>query len=282
MAKLTRQTFKQFAVNANPASDIGVFGSLAAGSPTFSASVTTIQSLTAWITGWAAETVATNRPALEDQNAVDFVYAYMIAYLFQAGIAEYDSGTTYYTNSIVQIAGQLFISLQDSNIGNTPSTSPTFWQSGIPGAEAAGVIKQYAGSVAPTGYLICDGSAISRSTYAALFAICGTIYGAGNGTTTFNIPDLRTRIPVGYSLGDDTFGTLGNSGGEKKHQLTTPELASHVHGGIPIESPANILGGSPAQWRIDSATTANTQSTGGDTPHNNLQPYLTINHIIKT
>jgi microcystin-dependent protein len=75
-------------------------------------------------------------------------------------------------------------------------------------AAPAGVINQYAGTSAPTGYLLCNGSAISRTTYANLFAVLGTTYGAGNGSTTFNIPDLQTRIPVGYqapaSLGTAT------------------------------------------------------------------------------
>ena len=71
----------------------------------------------------------------------------------------------------------------------------------------AGVIMAFAGSTAPSGYLICDGSAVSRSTYANLYAVIGTTYGAGNGSTTFNLPDLTGRVPVGKNAG--TFATLG-------------------------------------------------------------------------
>jgi microcystin-dependent protein len=64
-------------------------------------------------------------------------------------------------------------------------------------------------ATAPTGYLLCDGTAVSRATYALLFSIIGTTFGAGNGSTTFNIPDLRANAAVGYKSGDANFGTLG-------------------------------------------------------------------------
>lgn len=92
----------------------------------------------------------------------------------------------------------------------------------------SGIISQYAGSAAPTGYLICDGSAISRTTYAALFTAIGTTYGTGNGSTTFNLPDLRQRVPVGkYTSG--TFTNLGATGGAENITLSTANLPSHTH-----------------------------------------------------
>jgi len=92
-----------------------------------------------------------------------------------------------------------------------------------------GVINQYAGTTAPTGYLLCQGQAVSRATYADLFAIIGTTYGAGNGSTTFNLPDLRQRIPVGmHSSG--TFNALNNTGGAETHTITTAQLPAHTHG----------------------------------------------------
>lgn len=92
-------------------------------------------------------------------------------------------------------------------------------------SEPAGIIFPYAGSTAPEGYLMCDGSAVSRSTYAALFAAIGTTYGAGDGSTTFNIPDLTGRVVIGVS------GThaLGTTGGEESHTLLEAELPVHHH-----------------------------------------------------
>jgi microcystin-dependent protein len=86
----------------------------------------------------------------------------------------------------------------------------------------------FAGSSAPTGYLLCDGTAVSRSTYSALFAITSTTYGVGDGTTTFNLPDLRTRVPVGKNA-TGTFATLGGTGGAETHTLTSAEMPAHVH-----------------------------------------------------
>lgn len=95
-------------------------------------------------------------------------------------------------------------------------------------ATPAGVISQFAGSTAPTGYLLCEGQAISRTDYAGLFAVIGTTYGAGNGSTTFNLPDLRTRIPAGKNA-SGTFGTLGSTGGTEQFQLAIGNLPSHTH-----------------------------------------------------
>lgn len=282
MSKLLRKTFLQFGSTVNPASEIGQFGSYA--SPVYSNDPDVLQSGTAWPRGWVAETIATNRPFLEDFNAIDFVFSYMIATILQMGVSEYDIATTYYKNSIVQdTSGQLYVSTQDNNTGNTPSSSPLFWQPGLPSAEITGVIKQYAGAAAPSSYLICDGSAISRVSFANLFNVIGTTYGIGDGATTFNIPDLRQRVPVGFKSGDPNFGALGNFGGEVTHQLTIPEIPAHTHqtdmykgegegGAIRYSSAfaANFVG------------TLNTGSVGGNVPHNNLQPFVTLNYIIKT
>lgn len=78
----------------------------------------------------------------------------------------------------------------------------------------AGVVAPFGGAAAPTGWLVCDGSAVSRTTYASLFTAIGTTYGAGNGTTTFNLPDLRGRMVAGYSAaGHADVATLGNTDG---------------------------------------------------------------------
>ena len=148
--------------------------------------------------------------------------------------------------------------------------------SGVP----TGSIQEFAGASAPAGWLTCDGSAVSRVTYPALFAVIGTTYGAGNGSTTFNLPNRKGRVGVGLDSGQTEFNTLGKTGGAKTHTLTVAEMPSHTHnaGGWG----AGTSNGS--KFRVDANSPANnwnTGSAGGGAAHNNLQPYLVMNYIIK-
>jgi microcystin-dependent protein len=130
---------------------------------------------------------------------------------------------------------------------------------------------------APAQWLACDGAAVSRTTYAALFAAIGITFGAGNGTTTFNLPDARGRSPVGVGTGPSlTPRALGASGGAETHQLSIGEMPAHTHtfgtsgsGGGGISS-----GGQSAPQ--------NTSSVGSGTAHNNMQPFVAMNCFIYT
>ena len=97
----------------------------------------------------------------------------------------------------------------------------------------AGIVQAYAGAVVPAGYLECDGSAVSRTTYAALYTAIGTTYGAGDGSSTFNLPDLARRTIAG--AGGAATPALGNAvgaeGGAEEHTLTVSEIPAHDHGG---------------------------------------------------
>ena len=89
-----------------------------------------------------------------------------------------------------------------------------------------GSIYMFAGSTAPAGFLLCDGSAVSRTTYASLFDVIGTTYGAGDDSTTFNLPDISGKVPIGVSASH----ALATTGGEESHALTSTEIPSHTHG----------------------------------------------------
>lgn len=99
----------------------------------------------------------------------------------------------------------------------------------LPRIVPAGVIEAFAGSAAPSGYLLCQGQAVSRTTYADLYAVVGTTFGAGDGSTTFNVPNLKGRIPVGLDTAQTEFDARGETGGAKTHTLAATEMPSHVH-----------------------------------------------------
>lgn len=147
----------------------------------------------------------------------------------------------------------------------------------------AGALLPFAGTAIPSNWLLCDGTAVSRTTYADLFTAVSTTYGVGDGSTTFNLPDLRGRIPVGLNSSDTEFDTLSETGGEKAHTLTSGEMPSHTHvintgsGGGSDANRAQVA--STVSNPATSATMANT--TGGGTSHNNLQPYITLRYIIR-
>src|SRR3990167_4751750 len=93
-----------------------------------------------------------------------------------------------------------------------------------------GVIVQTARSSAPTGWLLCDGTAVNRTTYADLFAILSTTFGVGDGATTFNLPDFRGRTVMGVGTGSGlTARAMADNVGVETHILTSTEMASHTH-----------------------------------------------------
>lgn len=118
MAKIARKTQKIFGSTAG-FQQIAQFGSLAASAPVFTTDPDVIQALSNYLQGWYAAVIGANSPAIEDMNAVLFLYAYQLAYMMQEGVAEWDAGTTYYTGSLVNDgSGVLYISLTNNNTGN--------------------------------------------------------------------------------------------------------------------------------------------------------------------
>lgn len=151
-----------------------------------------------------------------------------------------------------------------------------------------GEIIEYAGESMPGGYLVCDGSAVSRTEYSELFDVIGTLYGSGDGSTTFNLPDLRGRVVTGLNTTNSNFNILGKTGGEETHTLTVSEIPSHNHtittfrqyqDGTSTDS-TKIGRTIPAADGGDASSITSNQ-TGGGQAHNNLQPYITINYLIR-
>lgn len=170
-----------------------------------------------------------------------------------------------------------------------------------------GAVLDFAGNAAPTGFLLCDGAAVSRVTYAPLFGVIGGIYGVGDGTNTFNLPDFRGRAAVGRGLGDDTHATtwtLGQKKGSESVVLTEAQLAKHRHllakngavTGVKLTTADQVLAckqtnadSDAHDYTLGSATETDPEplvgkssEVGDDQAHSNVQPSLTVSKIIKT
>lgn len=166
---------------------------------------------------------------------------------------------------------------------NKAYTPPTIG-AGTGTGKRAGDIFLSGESSAPTDSLNCDGSAVSRSTYATLYGRIGTTFGAGDGSTTFNVPDFRRRVPVGKGgSGTATLAnTLGSTGGAETHTLVTDEIPAHTHTygyEINVGESGNTEDCS-APVGVSSEYT--TGSTGGGSAHNNVQPSLITSFYIQT
>lgn len=173
----------------------------------------------------------------------------------------------------------------------------------------SGAVMPYAGATEPSGWLFCYGQNVSRTTYAALFAVLGTTYGSGDGSTTFALPDLRGRVVAGQ---DDMGGTsasrltnqsggldgdvLGATGGAETHTLTIAQMPLHGHpvrinlatgassdstGGFMLETTSDF--NYPSYTGTPGSTAGNQiGGEGGGGAHNNVQPTIILNYIIKT
>lgn len=201
------------------------------------------------------------------------------------------------------VGSRVYCSLQNGRL--TVLTSPEFPE--IPeipepvDLTPAGTITAFGGATAPAGYALCDGQPASPTAYPELFAAIG--YSYGQIGSNFRVPDLRGRVPVGLDTSQSDFDTLGKTGGAATHTLTVAQMPSHNHGGSTASSTvgagfSNASGsGTPDTSRVyhgnddtaryqssinSSAHTHTIPSQGGGGEHNNLQPYNTVNYIIKT
>jgi len=227
-----------------------------------------------------------------------------------------DSASPTFTGTITATAATTNVATAGDLIDSNAAASTAFVRNMLP----AGMIMPYAGTASPDTnvWLLCDGAAVSRTTYAVLFALISTTFGVGDGSTTFNVPDLRGRTVIGmdnYGAGEGAADrvthanadSLGGAEGSETHVLVEAELAQHTHaptdgGHVHAEEASDGtpvgVGATGSQSGIQlstmtahasdplntaSATTGITiANTGSDTAHENMSPYIALGYLIKT
>lgn len=153
------------------------------------------------------------------------------------------------------------------------------------GGESVAVVKMFAGATPPSGWLLCRGQEISRTDYPDLFAQLGERYGAGNGTTTFNIPNLQGRVVVGKNPTDSDFNLLGLSGGAKKHNhwqtvgLDNNNMFVRQAGTRGLSGSTKVISVSRGVLAAGQSVNAARFDTTED--ESSMQPYLVMDYIIK-
>lgn len=162
-------------------------------------------------------------------------------------------------------------------------------------AGVTGMVAPFAGAAAPAGWLLCQGQAVSRTTYSALYAVCGVVYGVGDGSTTFNVPNLKGRVPVGVDAAQTEFNGAGKTGGTKTHQHSSPfplhpqaSGTGAAHTVLPHNTSVYGMGTQQVTYPNIARFTATSEATSAagypflTSAGDSLQPYVALNYLIKT
>jgi microcystin-dependent protein len=190
----------------------------------------------------------------------------------------------------------------NASILNEGSLNPAVIPGGGGSSIPAGSILAFGGGAAPSGYLLCNGQAVSRTTYAALFAAIATAYGVGDNSSTFNVPDLQQKFPLGKAV-SGTGAALGAIGGAIDHIHSAPQhnhsIPTHTHPlsgtaaatatvvnmQTPVGSPASMATVTHTHAVTGTATAQTADVTGTNAAANtglNNPPFQVVNYIIKT
>lgn len=213
MAKLERKLQHIFADAAIVSDNIAQFGSLKAGTPLFSKDPDVIQALEAFTLGWKSATVLNNAPALQDDNSLMYLFSRQLAYLFQSGIPEYNAATAYYTDSYCQVAGVIYRSLADANIGNAV-TDVSKWAPFLSDALPGTVSSSTSGAIGTANQAAREDHSHHLGAHTHMDAASGGVTeliqsGIAAGSGDFNCALYNTFLKTGAASGTNlTFSNM--------------------------------------------------------------------------
>lgn len=228
MAKIPRKTQKIFGGLIAPTGNIVAFGSLAAGSPSFSSDVSALQT-SAWDYGWSNAVVGTQQPALEDDNAINYVFSKQLAYLFQAGIPEWDASTVYYQGDACRVGMDIFFSKTDGNTGNNVANE-THWNA-IWAVIKPSIIDD---STVPRAWVHFDQNGVIKSAFNVT-----SVASDGNGVYTINFTTAMPNSKYAVIMSN----AIDNSGAAD--MLTRFSYDAKTTGYVIVRG---VTGQSSAQW----------------------------------
>ncbi len=183
--------------------------------------------------------------------------------------------------NIIDNDGKYAFIIGNGSSFNSRSNAMTVDWDGVPTFYGmAGEIKMWAGDTIPTGWLLCDGSEVSKTDYPYLYKAIGDLWGVPNSSSNFKLPNLTGRVPVGYDSTDTDFAPVGHTDGEKKHKLTITEMPAHTHSRNYYSSNWCSNGSKSGYHGNSAGSEKATGSRGGNGAHNNLQPYAVVKYII--
>lgn len=223
----------------------------------------------------------------------------------KVGIGTASPSTQLEVKGIIQVSGNVRVTgnvTVDGSIQNSGTLTDLTGSVRTP----AGTVLAYAGTSAPGGWLLCDGSAVSRATYATLFTAIGILHGSGDGSTTFNLPNLAGHFPVGINSSDSTMDVVGKTGGNKTVSGTNlpshyHSVPNHTHSYLDVywpenrssETQENHYGSNDTDNNNGSFEVTRTTDAGGadntgtatsgvtNSTMNIMNPYLVMRYIIK-
>lgn len=189
---------------------------------------------------------------------------------------KYIRSTALIADASLNLGAQKITTLGDGTASTHAMNKGQFDDSANFSIAPTGVVRAFGTATIPGGWLLCDGSAVSRTTYARLFGVIGTKFGSGDGTTTFNLPSMDNHFIIGQDEEDADFDTVGETGGAATVTLTEANLPAHTHGGVKYLTSLSTFASGASGGVLSPTLSGTSDPSGSGSAHDNLPPYMKL------